>query len=97
MYLAVSRVKPLDGFKLSITFANGEERLFDCSPYLNMGKFKELRNISLFNAVTVRFDSIEWANHLDLDPEFLYEKSICVKKPHITSRSAGRAIRRRAG
>jgi len=32
----------------------------------------------LFNTVAVKFDSIEWSNHLDLDPELLYQKSISV-------------------
>ena len=75
MYLAIKKVKPLDGYKLIITFENQEERCFDVSPYLEIGKFTELKNISLFNSVKVHFDSIEWANQLDLDPEFLYEKS----------------------
>lgn len=76
MYLSVKNVKPLEEYKLLITFENNEERIFDVSPYLNLGKFAELRNLSLFNSVTIKFDSIEWANHLDVDPEFLYEKSV---------------------
>lgn len=76
MYPAVRNVKPLDGYKLMLRFANGEEKVFDVSPYLNIGKFAELRDLSLFRSVVVKFDSIEWANHLDIDPEFLYEKSV---------------------
>ncbi len=76
MYPAITRVKPLDDYKLLLRFANGEEKVFDVSPYLNVGKFAELRDISLFRSVVVKFDSIEWANHLDIDPEFLYEKSV---------------------
>ncbi len=75
MYLAVTNVKPLKGYKLHLTFENKEEKVFDVSPYLNIGKFSELREISLFNSVRVSFDSIEWSNNLDLDPELLYEKS----------------------
>lgn len=76
MYVPVESVEPLDGYKLRIKFKNGEEGIFDLSPYLNIGKFAELKDVSLFNSVTVKFDSIEWANQLDIDPEFLYEKSI---------------------
>lgn len=78
MYPAVKSVKPLQGYKLLVTFENQEKRCFDVSPYLEIGKFAELKDVSLFNSVTVRFDSIEWANQLDLDPEFLYEKSKAV-------------------
>lgn len=75
MYLAVIAVKPLDDYKLSLTFENKEKRIFDVSPYLKIGMFKELSDISLFKSVKVKFDTIEWANQLDIDPEFLYEKS----------------------
>jgi hypothetical protein len=80
MYLSVKKVKPLNDYKLLLTFGDGEERVFDVSPYLSMGKFSELRDISMFNSVSVRFDTIEWANHLDMDPEFLYEKSVGIEQ-----------------
>jgi hypothetical protein len=79
MYQPVRKVKPLDNYRLLIKFGNGEEKVFDVSPYLNVGKFADLKKLSLFNSVAVKFDSIEWANHLDIDPEFLYEKSITSK------------------
>ena len=71
MYPAIRIVTPLDGYRLLLLFANGEERVFDVSTYLNIGKFTELRDISLFRSVVVKFDSIGWANHLDLDPGVL--------------------------
>ncbi len=76
MYLSVIDVKPLDGYKLLLTFENEEKRLFDVSPYLSIGKFSELKEHSLFNTVKIKFDSIEWNNSLDLDPELLYQKNI---------------------
>jgi len=75
MYLAVKDVKPLDDYFLLLKFENEEEKLFDVKPYLNIGKFQELKNKKLFQSVKVCFDSIEWDNHLDLDPELLYQKS----------------------
>jgi len=90
MYLSVESVKPLEGYKLLIKFENGEERIFDVSPYLNIGKFAELKSFPLFNSVVVKFDSIEWANHLDIDPEVLYEKSVKIEEKPITNHSTGR-------
>ncbi|MBM4055971.1 MAG: DUF2442 domain-containing protein [Planctomycetes bacterium] len=87
MYLSVISVKPLADYKLLIKFENEEEKVFDVSPYLNIGKFTELKDISLFNSVTVKFDSIEWPNHLDIDPEILYERSVKVETQYITNRS----------
>jgi hypothetical protein len=79
MYPPVKAVKPLDGYRLLLKFGNGEEKVFDVSPYMNMGKFSDLKDPSIFVSVAVKFDSIEWANHLDIDPEFLYEKSTPAK------------------
>lgn len=78
MYLAIKSVEPQNDYKLLLTFENSEKRVFDVSEYLNIGKFTELKDKSIFNSVRVSFDSIEWSNHLDLDPEILYEKSVKV-------------------
>jgi hypothetical protein len=76
MYLAVKEVKPLENYHLLLKFENNEEKIFDVKPYLEIGKFQELKDTNLFQSVKVSFDSIEWANQLDLDPELLYEKSM---------------------
>ncbi|MEG1410655.1 MAG: DUF2442 domain-containing protein, partial [Terrisporobacter sp.] len=39
MYLAIKDVKPIDNYKLILTFENKEVKLFDMSPYLNQGIF----------------------------------------------------------
>lgn len=75
MYIVVKEVKPLDNYLLHLTFENGEMRQFDMKPYLETGIFQELKNTSLFNTVKPRFDTIEWDNEADFDPEVLYEMS----------------------
>lgn len=76
MYLAVKKVEPQDNYVLLLTFENGEQRRFDVKPYLNFGIFQELKDLKLFKTVRTSFDSIEWDNEADLDPELLYNKSI---------------------
>jgi hypothetical protein len=76
MYLAVKEVKPIDNYKLILTFENNEVKIFDMIPYLDKGIFQELKDENLFKAVKVSFDSIEWPNEADIDPEILYEDSI---------------------
>lgn len=78
MYLSVIKVEPKENYRLLLTFENNEQRLFDITPFLKIGKFQELKDKKLFNTVKVKFDSVEWENKLDLDPELLYEKSITV-------------------
>jgi len=76
MYLSVKDVKALDDYKLIITFQNGEVKLFDMTPYLQKGIFKELQNISMFKSARVSFDTVEWENEADIDPETLYEDGV---------------------
>jgi hypothetical protein len=75
MYFAVIDVKPQDNYFLLLTFENGEKRQFDMKPYLDCGIFQELKDPILFKTVKTSYDSIEWANEADFDPEILYQKS----------------------
>lgn len=79
MYLAVKSVTPINNYNLILTFENGEKRQFDMNPYLNTGIFRELRDIMKFNSVKISFDTIEWENEADLDPEILYQYSEKIK------------------
>ena len=79
MYFAIKDVKSLPDFKLYLHFKNGEEKIFDMKPYLDIGIFKELKNESIFNSVRVSFDSIEWSNEADFDPAVLYKNSVSIK------------------
>ena len=75
MYLAIKKVKPLIQHHLLLTFENNEEKIFNLNPYMDLGKFKELKDEDLFKTVKVSFDTIEWDNELDLDPEILYSEA----------------------
>jgi hypothetical protein len=79
MYLAVKEVKPQDNYLLNLTFENGEKRQFDMKPYLDFGIFQELKDLRLFKTVKTSFDSIEWDNEADFDPEILYQKSLKIE------------------
>ena len=78
MYLAIKRVKPMPNYQLLLTFENGEIRLFDMNPLLETGIFRELKDKAKFNTARISFDTIEWENEADLDPEVLYTKSVAV-------------------
>lgn len=79
MYFAVTEVTPLENYKLSLKFKNGEEKVFDMIPYLETGIFKELKDETLFKTVRVSFDTVEWANEADIDPETLYKDSVALQ------------------
>jgi len=76
MYWEVKSVKPLDNYRLLLTFANNEQRCYDIKPLLDTGVFKSLKDPVMFNTVRVCFDSIAWANQVDIAPETLYMDSV---------------------
>jgi hypothetical protein len=78
MKLSVKKVKALDDYKLNIVFNNNESKILDMKPYLDFGVFNKIRNVDIFKSVFVSFDTIEWENGVDLDPDFIYQKSIKV-------------------
>ena len=75
MYFAVTDVKALPDYLLQLTFNNGEHKVFDMKPYLETGIFKGLKDEKIFRTARVSFDTVEWANEADIDPETLYEDS----------------------
>ena len=75
MYPSVCEVTPNKDFSLSIVLDTGEKRLLDMKPYLDFGVFKRIRDYCKFKRVKVVFDTVEWDEGVDLDPEFVYAKS----------------------
>ena len=73
--IAINSVQPLDNYKLLLTFNTNESKVFDMNEYLDHGLFTQLKSKELFDTVRISFDTIQWANGLDLCPEILYEKS----------------------
>jgi len=75
MYPGIRAVEPTNDYKLILRFDNGERRVFDVTPLLATGRFRELAAPEVFRRVHVAYDTVEWENGLDLDPEYLYERS----------------------
>lgn len=89
MYTGVTEVHATDDHKLILIFDNSERRLFDMTPYLEVGRFAELKNIEVFKQISISFDTVEWENGLDLDPEFLYARSDRMLEPAPIGQSNG--------
>lgn len=68
----VKKVKPNADYTLTLTFQNGEVKIFDVKPYLDKGIFKELQDKSLFNSVKPFLGSIQWQHGQDFCPDTLY-------------------------
>ncbi len=84
----VKQVKPNPAYTLTLTFTNGEVKIFDVKPYLNIGVFKELQDKRLFNSVKPFLGSIQWKNEQDFCPDTLYLESKPAPTPEETAASA---------
>ena len=78
----VKSVRPQSGHKLALEFENGEQRIFDLRPYLDMGVFKQLKDPSRFQSAKVVAGSVEWVGEVDLSYDTLYLEG----KPVATSK-----------
>lgn len=67
-------VKPLEDYKLLLTFDNQEKKIKDMKPYLDKGVFKKLKDKEFFNSVRIAFGTISW-DDIDMCADSLYETS----------------------
>jgi len=72
----VKKANYLTDYKIELIFTNNEIREIDVAPYLDFGVFKKLKDVNTFKKVKVSFGAIEWECGVDLDPEFVWQKSI---------------------
>jgi len=74
----VQKVKPNPDHTITLVFTNGETKRFDVKPYLNIGIFQELKDMTIFNSVRPVLGSVEWINGQDFCPDTLYLDGIPV-------------------
>lgn len=76
----VKAVKPNTDYTLTLTFENGEVRVFDVKPYLDKGIFRELKDKREFNSVRPFLGSVQWRGGQDFCPDTLYVESKRIEK-----------------
>lgn len=81
----VKAVKANPDYTLTLTFTNGEVKVFDVKPYLDKGIFRELRDRNEFNSVQPFLGSIQWRNGQDFCPDMLYLDSQGVEEKSVGS------------
>ena len=77
--IGAKSIRPLEDYKLLILFNNGERRIFDFKPLLDMPCYKSLWDIDMFRQVYVECGTAVWDNgEIDIAPETLFEESVLV-------------------
>lgn len=76
----VVRASAHNDYTLTLTFANGEVRVFDVRPYLGKGIFRELESPPVFRAVQVSMGTVSWPHGQDFCPDTLYQQSVPIEE-----------------
>ena len=86
----VIQVKPTPDFKVYVYFSDGKIKLFDMTPLLGKGVFKQISDVDSFlEKCTVINNTLAWdiggnfdeTKCLDIDPETIYEEGLEVSDP----------------
>ena len=94
----IKAVKPETDFRLRLTFANGEVRIYDVLPLLEQGGvFAELKDESAFRSVHPWHGTVQWAGGQDICPDTLYEDSIPLGQAQPVAVREERAVYRTKG
>lgn len=78
--IKVSKVVPLDGFRLDLTFTDGTCGIADLSADLD-GPLAALRDPERWKEAHVSRGVVVWNDDLDLAPEFLYARTHALEPP----------------
>lgn len=79
MLLDVIRVEPKPACRLLLEFENHEQRIFDLTPYLEIGVFRQLKESRLFRAAHINGGTVVWPGEINIAPEALHVESLLVK------------------
>lgn len=76
MILNVTSAEYKDGYKVFLTFNNGESVVTDLEEVIFADPrkiFLPLRNVTYFKSYQLKYNTIVWDNEADFAPEFLLE------------------------
>ncbi len=76
--LEVTSAEHVDGYRIRLSFTNGESGVVDLKDALWGPLFEPLRDPALFRRLRVSevLHTVCWENDADFAPEFLYEKMV---------------------
>jgi hypothetical protein len=74
--IKVTRVEPLEGFRLRVRFSNGMEGVRDFSDIIAEGgpMLEPLKDVDLFRRAFVELGTLTWPNGFDLDSIALHDE-----------------------
>ncbi len=70
--IKVTEAKYVSGYRIALTFNDGQKKIVDLENELHGEVFELLKNIDYFKRFKLNPFTIEWENGADFSPEFLY-------------------------
>ena len=71
-------VKPVEDYKIQVKFDNGEQKIFDVTPYIGGTLYGKLKDKHYFNNVKIIDGYVTWADEQDIAAHELYDYSVPV-------------------
>jgi hypothetical protein len=75
----VTFVKPLPYHRIYVELASGRRGVFDLSPYLDHGVFRELKDPAYFSRVGIQHGAVTWPHDQDIAPETLLAEMTAIE------------------
>jgi len=73
----LTKVKPLENYKLEVEFVDGTQGLVEMKQQImsqTAGVFTALRDINTFNQVFLEYGAVCWPGEIDLAPDAMYDE-----------------------
>jgi len=73
----VTKVKPLEDYKLEVEFIDGTHGFVEMERRVlssGAGVFAKLMDINTFNQVHLEYGAVTWPNEIDLAPDAMYDE-----------------------
>jgi hypothetical protein len=73
----VTKVKPLEDYKLEVEFIDGTHGFVEMEHRVmspEAGVFAKLMDITTFNQVHLEYGAVTWPNEIDLAPDAMYDE-----------------------
>ncbi len=72
----VKKVTPLANYRIYVETEGGCKGIFDLTPYLDHGIFRELRDVNYFKQVGILLGAVVWPHDQDIAPETLLAEMV---------------------
>lgn len=72
----VIEVTPLSDHRIKLLFEDGKRGVYDASPLIGIGVFRQLEDPNVFDAARIEYGTVTWPGGIDIAPEELYENCI---------------------